>query len=93
MPFSVREIDRHSDVGKDGLLLEAAQLLDARLRTIKTKGRIAGLERMAVMVALNFSAEALQGRKDMQLLEETLKQLDAKISQQLQANPDLPTCL
>ncbi len=78
-----------SPAGKEEQLREAAQLLDTRLRTIKDSGRVAGLERMAVMAALNFSAEALQGRKDMQVLEAALNQLNTKISQQLDANQDL----
>ena len=78
-----------SPAGKEQHLCEAARLLDARLRVIKDSGRVKGLERMAVMAALNFSAEALQSRKDMQILEADLKQLDSKVSHQLDSNQDL----
>jgi len=77
-----------SPAGKEEQLREAAQLLDNRLRTIKDSGRVVGLERMAVMAALNFSAEALQTRKDMETLELALGQLDNKVSQQLDLNQD-----
>lgn len=77
-----------SPAGKEEQLREAAQLLDTRLRSIKDSGRVVGLERMAVMAALNFSAEALQARKDMETLELALGQIDAKVSQQLDLNQD-----
>ncbi|MDP6968488.1 MAG: cell division protein ZapA [Gammaproteobacteria bacterium] len=80
-----------SPSGKEEQLRAAAQLLDTRLRAIKDSGRVTGLERMAVMAALNFSAEALQSQKDMQVLEAALQQLDTKVSQQLDSNPDLTT--
>ena len=77
-----------SPAGKEEQLREAAQLLDTRLSSIKDSGRVVGLERMAVMAALNFSAEALQTRKDMETLELALGQLDTKVSQQLDSNQD-----
>ena len=80
-----------SPVGKEEHLREAAQLLDSRIRAIKNSGRVTGLERMAVMAALNFSAEALQSQKDMQALEARLHQLDTIVSQQLDSNQDLTT--
>ena len=43
---------------------------------------------MAVMAALNFSAEALQTRKDMEVLETALGQLDTKVSRQLDLNQE-----
>lgn len=72
-----------SPAGKEEQLKEAARLLDERLRSIKDSGRVVGLERMAVMAALNFSAEALQARTDLQLLEAAVGQLDDKIAKQL----------
>ena len=82
-----------SPAGKEEQLREAARLLDTRLRAIRDSGRVTGLERMAVMAALNFSAEALQSRKDMQVLETALGQLDTKVSQQLDPNPSLSNSL
>lgn len=75
-----------SPAGKEEQLREAARLLDERLRSIKDSGRVVGLERMAVMAALNFSAEALQARTDLQLLEAAVGQLDDKIAKQLDAS-------
>ena len=41
---------------------------------------------MAVMAALNFSAESLQNQKDMQVLEAALSQLDSKVQDHLNPN-------
>ena len=78
-----------SPAGKEEQLREAAQILDTRLRAIKDSGRVVGLERMAVMAALNFSAETLQIRKEMTTLETAISQLDNKILQQLDLNQEL----
>jgi len=42
-------------------LQEAARALDERMREIKKNGRIMGLERVAVMAALNLSYELMHG--------------------------------
>ena len=44
-----------------GKLQEAARALDKRMRAIKENGRIMGLERVAVMAALNLSYELMHG--------------------------------
>lgn len=43
-------------------LLESAQLLDDRMRAIKGSGSVVGLERIAVMAALNLSHELLKAK-------------------------------
>lgn len=43
-------------------LQQSAQLLDERMRTIKRSGSVIGLERIAVMAALNLSHELLQAK-------------------------------
>ncbi|QEI11014.1 cell division protein ZapA [Cellvibrio japonicus] len=44
-------------------LLESAQLLDERMKAIRSTGAVIGLERIAVMAALNLSHELLQARQ------------------------------
>jgi cell division protein ZapA len=44
-------------------LLEAVTLLDARMREIRDKGRTAGVDRIAVMAALNIANELLRERR------------------------------
>ena len=45
-----------------GELLQSAQILDDRMRMIKRSGSVIGLERIAVMAALNLSHELLQAQ-------------------------------
>lgn len=42
-------------------LKDAARYLDEQMRAIRTKGRVLGLERIAVMAALNLSFELIHG--------------------------------
>ncbi|HVO89271.1 MAG TPA: cell division protein ZapA [Casimicrobiaceae bacterium] len=44
-------------------LAEAVALLDKRMREIRDSGKIASIERIAVMAALNFANDLLQERK------------------------------
>ena len=41
-------------------LLDAAEYLNARMREIRDSGKVVGLDRIAVMVALNLANELLQ---------------------------------
>lgn len=43
-------------------LMESAQLLDERMKSIRGSGAVIGLERIAVMAALNLSHELLQAK-------------------------------
>ncbi|HSC68625.1 MAG TPA: cell division protein ZapA [Cellvibrio sp.] len=43
-------------------LVESAQLLDERMKAIRGSGAVIGLERIAVMAALNLSHELLQAK-------------------------------
>jgi cell division protein ZapA len=43
-------------------LIESAQLLDERMKMIRGTGAVIGLERIAVMAALNLSHELLQAK-------------------------------
>lgn len=44
-------------------LLDAAQFLDQQMRNIRESGKVFGLERIAVMTALNLSHQLLQLRQ------------------------------
>jgi cell division protein ZapA len=43
-------------------LLDAAELLNGRMREIRDSGKVVGLDRIAVMAALNLAHEYLKGR-------------------------------
>ena len=44
-------------------LMQAGQFLDQKMRGIRTSGKVIGLERIAVMAALNISYEMLQAKQ------------------------------
>lgn len=45
-------------------LLEAVAFLDARMRDIRDAGKVGGVERIAVMAALNIANDLLRERKE-----------------------------
>lgn len=67
-PVNVRLLDREYTVGctpeqRDGLLA-AARVLDAKMREIRGSNRMAGIDRIAVLAALNFAHEIIQAKGD-----------------------------
>jgi cell division protein ZapA len=64
--MGVRILDREYLVAcppeeREGLI-SAANLLDARMREIRSSNRMAGIDRIAVLAALNLAHELLQQR-------------------------------
>lgn len=61
----VRILDKEYQVtcppGQEAGLHQAAATLDKQMRDVRASGKIIGLERIAVMVALNSTYELLQG--------------------------------
>jgi len=53
-------------------LLDSAELLNAKMREIRDSGKVVGLDRIAVMAALNMANELLQSRAKDKVLESTL---------------------
>jgi cell division protein ZapA len=75
-PVGVRILDREYTVGcepgeKDGLMA-AAKLLDARMREIRGGNRVAALDRVAVLAALNLAHELQQLREDSERRDRSL---------------------
>lgn len=67
-------------------LIESAQLLDERMKAIRGSGAVIGLERIAVMAALNLSHELLQAKvtRGTSLADSTdLQRLSSKIDKAL----------
>lgn len=69
-------------------LIESAQILDERMRMIKNSGSVIGLERIAVMAALNLSHELLQAQSassrqssDVEALERMREKIEAQLDQ------------
>jgi cell division protein ZapA len=66
-PIGVRILDREYLVAcppdeRDGLVA-AANLLDSRMREIRSGNRMAGIDRIAVLAALNLANELIQQRQ------------------------------
>jgi cell division protein ZapA len=75
-PVNIKILDREFTVGcepaeRDGLLA-AAQLLDSRMREIRGSNRMAALDRVAVLAALNLAHEFMQLQAEKQSREQTL---------------------
>ncbi len=70
-------------------LLRAAQDLDERMKVIKNSGNIIGLERIAVMAALNLSHELLsiKSKSDADANDNDVQRLISKLDQTLQQIP------
>lgn len=67
-PVVIRLLDREYTVGcepdeRDGLLV-AAKALDSKMREIRGGNRMAALDRVAVLAALNFAHELQQLREE-----------------------------
>tara|TARA_R110002051_G_scaffold260187_1_gene320010 strand:+ start:210 stop:503 length:294 start_codon:yes stop_codon:yes gene_type:complete len=86
-PVNVKILDREYTVGvepgeREGLTA-AAHLLDARMREIRGGNRMATIDRVAVLAALNLAHELLQLRSQSeqrdQALNQTLGELNRKL--------------
>ncbi|NQD35560.1 cell division protein ZapA [Permianibacter sp. IMCC34836] len=73
-------------------LLEAARQLDGRMREIRDVGKVAGVEKIALMVALNLAHELLQlqqaGNAGAELTDR-LRRMQEKIDDSLKATRQL----
>jgi cell division protein ZapA len=71
-------------------LLEAADYLDRMMREIRSSGRIVGLDRIAVMAALNMANELLSQQNSERAIAETaidrIRRLHEKLDSQLDQN-------
>ncbi len=70
--------------GAEAELLTSADLLDRKMRDIRGNGKTVGLERVAVMAALNIAHELIRSREDnRQHIEDQIHRLGSKIDQSL----------
>ena len=73
---SVRILEREYQVScpanERTALLDSAEALNDRMREIRDSGKVVGLDRIAVMAALNMANELLQARERGQSLENTV---------------------
>ncbi|GAB3730857.1 cell division protein ZapA [Luteimonas pelagia] len=93
-PVSVRILDREYTVGcapdeRDGLLAAARQL-DARMREIRSGNRMAALDRVAVLAALNLAHDLQQLQDREGDRERALRRALDAIEGSLDSAPDAP---
>ncbi|ANG64821.1 cell division protein ZapA [Marinobacterium aestuarii] len=70
--------------GAEAELLTSADYLDQKMRDIRGNGKTVGLERVAVMAALNIAHELLRSHADSQQhIEDQVRHLGSKIDQSL----------
>ena len=72
--------------GEKDALIQAAHNLDERMRDIRGSGNVIGLERIAVMAALNLSHELLESKDEARNFsgdDDTLQRLTDKVDQAL----------
>ncbi len=76
---SVRILDKEYQVACPASertdLLDSAEILDARMREIRDKGRIVGLDRIAVMAALNMANDLLHSKERDKALEADISRI------------------
>ena len=74
--ISIRILDKEYTVGcppsERDALLQAAQLLDHKMREMRDGGRVIGAERVAVITALNLAHELLQDRRRHDILADAV---------------------
>ncbi|MEH6826238.1 MAG: cell division protein ZapA [Motiliproteus sp.] len=69
-------------------LMTSAQLLDQRMKAIKARGKVFGLDRIAVMAALNLSHELLKAQQQLDALKLQQQQLSAQIAASLNSRSE-----
>ena len=65
-------------------LTQSAQYLDHKMREIRNSGKVHGLERIAVMAALNMAHEYLQNSQNHNSSQDVASRLATKVDQVLQ---------
>lgn len=74
-------------------LLQAANFLDKRMREIRESGKVLGLERIAVMAALNLSYELLNtsgsNPEEISIINNKMQQLSDRIESSLESNKQI----
>ena len=86
-PVSIMLLDKHYQINckqdEREELVESARLLDVKLAEVKNSGTVIGLERIAIMAALNLSHELVRTQKNgtgSDVVNAGLERLQDKIS-------------
>ena len=90
-PVSVHLLDREYTVGvapdERSSLMAAAKLLDSRMREVRGSNRMAAVDRVAVLAALNLAHELELMRVDQRARDRELAQTLSELNRKLDALP------
>ena len=80
---------------EEATLLQAVELLNGKMQEIRTTGKVAGLERIAILAGLDIAHEYLQivacaGNFDIGAIQRRIKNMNATIDALLEEQHDLP---
>lgn len=93
-PVNIRLLDREYTVGcapdEQDSLLSAARLLDGKMREIRGGNRMAALDRVAVLAALNLAHELQMLRQASEANDRELNEALGKLHRRLDAMIDAP---
>lgn len=88
-PVNVRVLDREYTVGVGAdereALMQAAKLLDAKMREVRGANRMAAVDRVAILAALNLAHELQQLRNENERRERELAGLLGELQRKLDA--------
>ncbi|MHA7878852.1 MAG: cell division protein ZapA [Saccharospirillum sp.] len=76
--------------GQEAKLEEAARSLDRKMKEIRRTGKVFGIERIAVMAALNLTRELLDRAPEDSADTESLNRLEQKIDRALPEQFNIP---
>ena len=93
-PVAVRILDREFTVGVEpgerDSLVAAATLLDSRMRELRGSNRMAALDRVAVLTALNLAHELLQLRTQAEQRDQAINRTLGELNRKLDGLFDAP---
>ena len=88
-----REFRVACPVAEEATLLQAVQLLDSRMHDIRTAGKVIGIEKIAIMTALNMTHEFLstkvEGGFDIGSIQRKIDNMNSTIDAALQEQTKL----
>ncbi|HEU0151926.1 MAG TPA: cell division protein ZapA [Arenimonas sp.] len=93
-PVNVKILDREYTVGVEPAerdsLMAAAQLLDARMRELRGSNRMAAIDRVAVLTALNLAHELQQLKQAAEQRDQALARTLGELNRKLDGLFDAP---
>ena len=94
LPVTIRLLDREYTVGCEpderDSLLAAAKLLDAKMREVRGSNRMAAIDRVAVLTALNLAHELQQLKQAAEQRDQALARTLGELNRKLDGLFDTP---